>query len=133
MKTLAVTTSNTWGLFFLIVLLGYGLVEVPRRLWLICDSNYRLNKLYFDLVNISQEKCQSEEITKEIYKEAKEVISILRNDNNTVLKAKEIMSKFSSELVKEIHALKSQTDYASLGVNVVDKSVIQSDAYLVSY
>uniref|UniRef100_A0A0N5BUF0 LMBR1 domain-containing protein 2 n=1 Tax=Strongyloides papillosus TaxID=174720 RepID=A0A0N5BUF0_STREA len=131
LKTLAVTTSNTWGLFFLIVLLGYGLVEVPRRLWLICDSNYRLNKLYFDLVNISQEKCQSEETTKEIYKEAKEVISILRNDNNTVLKAKEIMSKFSSELVKEIHALKSQTDYASLGVNVVDKSVIQSDAYLI--
>uniref|UniRef100_A0A0K0EG52 LMBR1 domain-containing protein 2 n=1 Tax=Strongyloides stercoralis TaxID=6248 RepID=A0A0K0EG52_STRER len=131
LKTLAVTASNTWGLFLLVILLGYGLVEIPRKLWLISDSDYRLNKLYFDLMNINQEKSEYEEVTKEVYKEAKEVISLLRNDNDAVLKAKEIISKFSSDLVKEIQALKSQTDYASMGVNLVDKSILRSDSYLI--
>lgn len=29
----AVCLSNTWGLFLAILLLGYGLVEIPRKLW----------------------------------------------------------------------------------------------------
>ena len=28
-----IAASNTWGLFLLIILLGYGLVELPRSLW----------------------------------------------------------------------------------------------------
>lgn len=30
---LVVTLSNAYGLFVIIALLGYGLVEVPRTLW----------------------------------------------------------------------------------------------------
>jgi hypothetical protein len=32
-KTIAAATSNTWGLFVLVLMLGYGLVEVPRNCW----------------------------------------------------------------------------------------------------
>uniref|UniRef100_A0A0N4ZBT2 LMBR1 domain-containing protein 2 n=1 Tax=Parastrongyloides trichosuri TaxID=131310 RepID=A0A0N4ZBT2_PARTI len=129
-KTLAVTASNTWGLFLLVALLGYGLIEVPRKLWLISDSDYRLNKLYFSLLKIHQEKNEAEETTKEVYKEAKEVISVLRNENESVLKAKEIMKKFSPDLVKEIQALKSKTDFATIGLNSIDKGLVQNDLYL---
>jgi hypothetical protein len=33
LKVLLVSASNTWGLFILVVLLGYGLIEVPRHFW----------------------------------------------------------------------------------------------------
>ena len=32
-KAIAAAASNTWGLFVLVLMLGYGLVEVPRTLW----------------------------------------------------------------------------------------------------
>ena len=33
-KVIGITASNTWGLFILVALLGYGLVELPRQVWL---------------------------------------------------------------------------------------------------
>ena len=32
-KAIAAAASNTWGLFVLVLMLGYGLVEVPRSCW----------------------------------------------------------------------------------------------------
>ena len=32
-KAIAASASNTWGLFVLVLMLGYGLVEVPRNCW----------------------------------------------------------------------------------------------------
>ena len=32
-KAIAASASNTWGLFVLVLMLGYGLVEVPRSCW----------------------------------------------------------------------------------------------------
>ena len=32
-KAIAASASNTWGLFVLVLMLGYGLVEVPRNFW----------------------------------------------------------------------------------------------------
>ena len=39
---LGIALSNAWGLLLLILLLGYGLVEVPRRLWI----NSKVDVLY---------------------------------------------------------------------------------------
>mmetsp|Transcript_9486 Transcript_9486/g.18310 ORF Transcript_9486/g.18310 Transcript_9486/m.18310 type:complete len:552 (-) Transcript_9486:1781-3436(-) len=39
-----VVLSNLWGLFLVIVLLGYGLVEVPRKTWY--AGHHTLNKKY---------------------------------------------------------------------------------------
>lgn len=33
LKVILISASNTWGLFLLVVLLGYGLIEVPRQFW----------------------------------------------------------------------------------------------------
>lgn len=32
-KQIVIAASNTWGLLMLVVMLGYGLVDVPRWLW----------------------------------------------------------------------------------------------------
>ena len=58
---IAVTASNTWGLFLLVLLLGYGLVEVPRSLWLMSKRGYRLRSLYFKASKLALEKSEAEE------------------------------------------------------------------------
>jgi hypothetical protein len=38
--------ANSWGLFLVIVFMGYGLVAVPRKLWYASDIKHHLNELY---------------------------------------------------------------------------------------
>ncbi len=46
-KAIAAAASNTWGLFVLVFMLGYGLVEVPRNCWHCTQRGYQLNRAYF--------------------------------------------------------------------------------------
>uniref|UniRef100_A0A915JFH1 Uncharacterized protein n=1 Tax=Romanomermis culicivorax TaxID=13658 RepID=A0A915JFH1_ROMCU len=80
-KTICITASNTWGLFVLVILLGYGLVEIPRRLWLNSfTKNYSLQKTYFDVEKLSTDKNDAEENLREVYKEAKAASENMRDD-----------------------------------------------------
>lgn len=65
-KTIASTASNTWGLFLLILLLGYALVEVPRSLWNDSKKGYKLTHCYFKAAKLSSEKCEAEESVDDI-------------------------------------------------------------------
>ncbi|KAI5643786.1 LMBR1-like membrane protein domain-containing protein [Phthorimaea operculella] len=60
-KAIASSASNTWGLFLLILLLGYALVEVPRNLWNNSKKNYTLTYSYFKIAKLSTDKCEAEE------------------------------------------------------------------------
>ena len=64
------TASNTWGLFILAILLGYGLVEVPRGLFLSSMTKYSLNhcyfraaKLYIDMAECNEDLHDITEVT----------------------------------------------------------------------
>jgi len=48
-KAIAAAASNTWGLTLLVLMLGYGLVEVPRTLWNSSKRGYSLNQAYFKI------------------------------------------------------------------------------------
>lgn len=65
-KAIASSASNTWGLFLLILLLGYSLVEVPRNLWNNSKKNYTLTYTYFKVAKLSTDKCEAEETVDEI-------------------------------------------------------------------
>lgn len=43
-KAIAASASNTWGLFVLVLMLGYGLVEVPRNCWNRSQKGYQVRK-----------------------------------------------------------------------------------------
>ena len=47
LKQTAMMASNMWGLFMVILLLGYGLVDVPRRLWRGTTTAYELRSMQF--------------------------------------------------------------------------------------
>lgn len=61
LKTIGITAANTWGLFLLVLLLGYGLVEIPRSYWLSSSYSYLLAKTYFKVAKMATEKCETEE------------------------------------------------------------------------
>uniref|UniRef100_A0A3B4APH3 Uncharacterized protein n=1 Tax=Periophthalmus magnuspinnatus TaxID=409849 RepID=A0A3B4APH3_9GOBI len=61
LQTVCITAANTWGLFLLVLLLGYGLVEIPRSYWLSSNPAYLLNKTYFKVAKMATEKAAAEE------------------------------------------------------------------------
>ncbi|KAJ8888020.1 hypothetical protein PR048_007505 [Dryococelus australis] len=66
LKVIASSASNTWGLFLLVLLLGYGLVQVPRSLWNAGRRGYLLQYSYFRAAKLSAEKCEAEETVDDI-------------------------------------------------------------------
>ncbi|XP_037115508.1 G-protein coupled receptor-associated protein LMBRD2B-like [Syngnathus acus] len=60
-ETIGITAANTWGLFLLVLLLGYGLVEIPRSYWLSSSHDYLLAKTYFKVAKMASEKAAAEE------------------------------------------------------------------------
>lgn len=69
LKIICITASNTWGLFLLVVLLGYGLVEIPRTCFNTSQYGRTLSYLYFKVSKLSAEKCEAEEKLEDVLEE----------------------------------------------------------------
>ncbi|CAG12426.1 unnamed protein product, partial [Tetraodon nigroviridis] len=61
LQTIGITAANTWGLFLLVLLLGYGLVEIPRSYWNASRHGHLLIKTYFKASKLMTEKADAEE------------------------------------------------------------------------
>lgn len=61
LKVICITASNTWGLILLVVLLGYGLVEIPKSCFDTSRYTRTLSYLYFKVAKLSAEKIEAEE------------------------------------------------------------------------
>ena len=60
------TASNTWGLSLLVLLLGYGLIDVPRSCWYSARLQQRLARTYFGLAKMSLEKAEADETLEDV-------------------------------------------------------------------
>lgn len=60
------TASNTWGLCLLVLLLGYGLIDVPRLCWHSARLRHRLAHTYFSLAKMSLERAEAEETLEDV-------------------------------------------------------------------
>lgn len=78
LKAIASSASNTWGLFLLVLLLGYALVEIPRNLWLSGSRNYTLHHAYFKAAKLSADKCEAEEMLDDILESLQSVACSIR-------------------------------------------------------
>ena len=58
---IGITASNTWGLFLLVLLYGYGLVDIPRAVWQSSHIHYMLHQTYFKVAKISMEYSEAQE------------------------------------------------------------------------
>ena len=55
------TASMTWGILLLVLLLGYGLVEIPKNVYNHSRSSYILGHMHFKLSQLYNEKIEVED------------------------------------------------------------------------
>lgn len=78
LKVICITASNTWGMFLLILLLGYGLVEVPRSAWRAGNPLLTRAHTYFQLAKLSTEKQEAIENMDDLLVEIEKAAEIVR-------------------------------------------------------
>ncbi|XP_053181243.1 G-protein coupled receptor-associated protein LMBRD2a [Scomber japonicus] len=97
LQTIGITAANTWGLFLLVLLLGYGLVEIPRSYWLSSCHGYLLTKTYFKAAKMATEKAEAEENLADVMEEVAAVHASVRY-NHTLRKCVDtILTKCPTE------------------------------------
>jgi len=105
LKQMAIQAANTWGLFLLVLLLGYGLVELPRSYWHRSSIQHQLEWEYFSLAKVTEDKHEATEelnlILIEVKKASKGVPfgHVLRKHVNTILK--KCPAAFQEEVARE--------------------------------
>lgn len=78
LKIIGITASNTWGLILLVLLMGYGLVEVPRVTWNSARLEYQMAHAYFKISKLSVEREDAEEQLTEVLEEVTQASVALR-------------------------------------------------------
>ena len=82
LKLIGITASNTWGLLLLVLLIGYGLVELPRNAWNMSQPNLRLEQTYFRIAKLSTDKEDAEEELSECLTEVKKASEEIKYNSN---------------------------------------------------
>ncbi|XP_026690403.2 G-protein coupled receptor-associated protein LMBRD2-like isoform X2 [Ciona intestinalis] len=116
LKVILITASNTWGLFLLVLLLGYGLVEVPRGLWHAADNAISMAQTYFKLSKLSTEKQEAVEDLEDVLEEVKKVSSIVRYNHPVRKYVSEIILKCPDDLQSQMsQGMDDYEDYENSG------------------
>ncbi|XP_035496766.2 G-protein coupled receptor-associated protein LMBRD2a isoform X1 [Scophthalmus maximus] len=119
LQTIGITAANTWGLFLLVLLLGYGLVEIPRSYWLSSSHGYLLAKTYFKTAKMATEKAAAEENLADVMEEVAAVHESVKHNHSLRKCVDTILTKCPPEYQEE------------MGRNVESSSVLPTKSGLV--
>ncbi|XP_054630384.1 G-protein coupled receptor-associated protein LMBRD2B-like [Dunckerocampus dactyliophorus] len=101
-QTIGITAANTWGLFLLVLLLGYGLVEIPRSYWLSSLHAHSLAKAYFKVAKMAIEKAAAEENLADVMEEVS-VVHVSVKYNHSLRKCVDtILTKCPADYQEEM-------------------------------
>jgi hypothetical protein len=64
-----------------VLLLGYGLVALPRSLWNRSSTSLQLKQIYFKIAKVHGEKCEVEETLEDILNEIKAIAEKIKYNN----------------------------------------------------
>ncbi|XP_056637359.1 LMBR1 domain-containing protein 2 homolog [Diorhabda sublineata] len=98
LKAIASSASNTWGLFLLVLLLGYALVEVPRKLWNKSNHSLILTESYFKVAKLSSDRCEAEETVDDVLESLQAVSLVVRPGHPFYVFLETILQKVPVEL-----------------------------------
>uniref|UniRef100_H2YCN2 LMBR1 domain-containing protein 2 n=1 Tax=Ciona savignyi TaxID=51511 RepID=H2YCN2_CIOSA len=129
LKVLLITASNTWGLFLLVLLLGYGLVEVPRGLWHAADNARCMAQTYFKLSKLSTEKQEAAEDLEDVLEEVKRISNVVRYNHPVRKYVSEIIQKCPEELRSKMS--QGMDDYEDYESNDRSSNAVPSKNQLV--
>ena len=106
--SIVTTASNTWGLFCLVFLLGYGLVEVPRVCWRRGDVRLLLRESYFKIAKLSLERSDAED-------ELQQIGEAVKRAANTIGERSEFTPHINEMLQKLPESISSRLNRRNLG------------------
>ncbi|XP_012684125.1 G-protein coupled receptor-associated protein LMBRD2a [Clupea harengus] len=81
LRVIGITAANTWGLFLLVLLLGYGLVEIPRSYWNASCHGHLLAKTYFKASKLMTEKADAEENLEDVMEDVRNASEAIKYNN----------------------------------------------------
>lgn len=103
LKAIASSASNTWGLFLLVLLLGYALVEVPRKLWNNSNYSYVLNHAYFKAAKLSSDKAEAEESVDDVLESLQAMSLAVKSSHPLHPNLETILQKIPIELKERMN------------------------------
>ncbi|EDQ90121.1 uncharacterized protein MONBRDRAFT_18680 [Monosiga brevicollis MX1] len=60
LEQIIIAASNTWGLLMVVLMLGYGVVDIPRLMWRRADIERTLRLYYYRVASINTELIEAE-------------------------------------------------------------------------
>lgn len=129
LKAIASSASNTWGLFLLILLFGYALVEVPRNIWNDSRPEFKLKYAYFKVSKLSSEKSEAEEKVDEVLESVNSINKVIPQRHPLRPCLEEIIQKIPTELFDKY----GRQNFGSHGTSGMtqDQSSVPSEKSLV--
>ena len=112
-KAIAAAASNTWGLFVLVLMLGYGLVEVPRNLWMRTKRGYQLNRAYFKVAKLMTERTDADEALDDALIAANAISTVVGQEDMRRPYVEEILKKIPVELMERIKRRRTDNPFGS--------------------
>ena len=88
------------GIFLIIMLLGYGLVKLPKNIWQKSKQEIKLKKVHFEasVIRDKKDKCQFE--LEDLVKVAYRIGETTRYDPEPRLRCKDILRQCSEEMIE---------------------------------
>ena len=125
LKAIAASASNTWGLFWLVLLLGYGLVDVPRSVWRNAQPGSLLTRMYFKAAKLNAEKSEAEENLEDYLDSLQSVLDSVQPADALRKHAETIMDKVPLEWRERLkrRTVASHAPIAAADIN--EKSLVR--------
>ncbi|OQS05823.1 hypothetical protein THRCLA_20519 [Thraustotheca clavata] len=82
---LLMALGNTYGLLWIICLLGYGLVNIPRKIWSFADPRGRLRSVYFRAIQVHDERVESMFIYEDVVRDIKQLADRFRTIEDSTI------------------------------------------------
>lgn len=123
MKVICITASNTWGLFLLVLLLGYGLVEVPRSCWNGGRRGHLLRYAYFKAAKLSLERAEAQDRLDEVLQEVQQAVGSITPPHLLYKHLQVILAKLPEG--KSATRGRHRGNADSMGIAVSEKSLVR--------
>ena len=113
LKAIAAAASNTWGLFVLVLMLGYGLVEVPRNCWNSAQRGYQLNRAYFKVAKLMTERTDAEEAVDDALISVNAVSEMVGQADGRRQHVETILNKIPLEMMEKIKRRRTESSFGN--------------------
>lgn len=125
LKAIASSASNTWGLFLLVLLLGYALVEVPRSFWNNAKPGFTLQYAYFKAAKLSSDKAEAEENVDDVLESLQGISRSVPNNHELRPCVETILRKVPTELQERANRNYSRSGNGSSTIVPSEKALVR--------